>query len=208
MVCTAQTLVPLTIVCSYSRSAPQTGRLSCFQVLFLSKWAAVSVEETQKGWVRDPISSGGWASSAPPLKGNMERSTGISWGSRWAILCCSPTAKQPWGLQSATAGLAHTVYFERTLNPAQPPRCLYSHFSCFWSITRTPFSPKLRLLPTTLQKTTLSLPSASLGANVVVDVTFSSANIYPDERAGRISVLLCLYFFPPSTTVTSQIVPR
>lgn len=123
------------------------------------------------------------------------------------MLCCSPTAKQPWGLQSATAGLAHTVYFERTLNPAQPSRCLYSHFSYF-SLTWTPFLPKLRLLPTTLQKTTLSLPSASLVANAVVDVTFSSANISPDECTGRISVLLCLYFLPPSTTVTSQIVPR
>lgn len=58
------------------------------------------------------------------LKGCMERSAGISWGSCWAILCRSPMTKQPWGLQAVTAGLGCSVYSERTLNPAQPPRPL------------------------------------------------------------------------------------
>lgn len=49
-----------TAFCCGFKPAPQTGRRPCFQVvLFLPEWAAVSVEETQKGWVRDPISSGG-----------------------------------------------------------------------------------------------------------------------------------------------------
>lgn len=32
--------------------------------------------------------------------------------------------KQPWGLQAVTAGLGRSVYSERTLNPAPPPRSL------------------------------------------------------------------------------------
>ena len=42
-----------------------------------------------------------------PLKGSMERSTGISWGSHWAILRRGPVVKQPRALESAAAvGLA------------------------------------------------------------------------------------------------------
>lgn len=66
----------------------------------------MSVEETHKGWVRDPISSGGRVERCSPLKGSMERSTGISWGSHCSILCCCPMAKQPGALQSAAVSLS------------------------------------------------------------------------------------------------------
>lgn len=95
---------------------------------------------------------------------------------------------------------------------------LFSPLSSFWSLSLTAFPPKLQLcdkhhsplLSITLQKKTppVSLLFASLCVTVVVDVTLSSANIYPDESAGRISALLCLYFLPRSTMVTSQTVPR
>lgn len=95
---------------------------------------------------------------------------------------------------------------------------LFSPLSSFWSLSLTAFPPKLQLcdkhhsplLSITLQKkkTPVSLLFASLCVTVVVDVTLSSANIYPDESAGRISALLCLYFLPRSTMVTSQTVPR
>lgn len=44
-------------------------------------------------------------------------------------------------------------------------------------------------------------------ATVNVDETLSPANIYPDESAGRTRALLCLYFLPRHTMVTSQTVP-
>lgn len=95
---------------------------------------------------------------------------------------------------------------------------LFSPLSSFWSLSLTAFPPKLQLcdkhhsplLSITLQKkkNPVSLLFASLCVTAVVDVTLSSANIYPDESAGRISALLCLYFLPRSTMVTSQTVPR
>lgn len=142
---------------------------------FLPEWAAVSVEEAQKGWVRDLISSGGRRDSAPLWNGCTERSAGISWGSCWAILCCSPVIKQPCGLQAATARLDRTVYFERTLNPAQLLRCL-----CF---------PLCLIL--TLQHLITTLPTGA-SAKLAIWVHMSDVTLNPDESAGRISALLCL----------------
>lgn len=147
-------VLPLNILCCCFKSAPQTERQPCFQVvIFPAEWAAVSVEETQKGWVRDPISSGGRRGNAPLWKGCMERSAGIPWGSCWAALCRSAMTKQPRGLQAVTAGLGCNVYSERTLNPALPPRLLcfpstsdsdslhhHSHPSCRKQLQHSPFA--------------------------------------------------------------------
>lgn len=61
-----------------------------------------------------------------PLNANVERSTGISWGScraaeRGHTACCCCRAAT---VAAAAAGSACTVYFGRTLNPAQPSRSL------------------------------------------------------------------------------------
>lgn len=128
-----------------------------------------------------------------PLKGTMERSTRISWGSCCTILRCSPMTKQPWGLLSA-AGLACTVYFGRTFNPAQPSSL--SAYVC----------PSSSYLPP---------PSFQLSiSHHVFPLPLADSNGYecgPQlcERLPREDFcVLCLYFLPLTTVDTSQTVPR
>lgn len=147
-------VLPLNILCRYFKSAPQTGRQPCFQVVIFPPrmsrrvcWGNPKGLSQRSHLFRRP------ARQCSPLKGCMERSAGISWGSCWAILCCSPMTKQPWGLQAVTAGLGCNVYSERTLNSAQPPRSLcfpstshsdslhhHSYQSCRKQLQHSPFA--------------------------------------------------------------------
>lgn len=123
----------------------------------------------------------------------------------WVSLCCllSEDFQPCTAIKISVCSLFLSVCVPLFLSPSFQLLITYAILSqgCN-SVTNITNTPSLS------QIITISLPFASLCANMVVDVTLTSTHIYPDESTGRISAMLCLYFLPRSTMDTSQTVPR
>lgn len=124
----------------------------------------VSVEETQKGWVRDPISSGGKASSARLWKAAWKDQRASPEGATGPY--CAAAAAAPWPNSPGACSLlllaCSAVYFGRTFNPVQPSKIsAFSLFVCqrlslFSPLNHVLFSPKAA---TMWQKSFTNFPS-------------------------------------------------
>lgn len=124
-----------------------------------------------------------WQSSR--LKGSMERSAGISWGSHRNALRCSPFGQNSPGACCLLLSQAGLFTLGRTFNPAQP-WSLTTHvcFNCsylfpwlpsFWS-QFPPFAPKIQFA---------FIPSQ---CSHRINVTLGSV-----QNTGRIPLSCCVY---------------
>lgn len=85
-----------------------------------------------------------------PLKGNMERSTGISLGSHWAILCCSQHGQTALGPVVCCCWVSLLCLLWEDFKPCAAIKIsvfiyLFSPLSSFWAVNWTAFPLKLQL---------------------------------------------------------------
>lgn len=129
-----------------------------------------------------------WRSSR--LKGSMERSAGISWGSHCNALCSSPFGQNSSGAWCMLPGQAGLFTLGRTFNPAQP-WSLTAHvcFNCSYLFPSLPsFWSQLPPFAQTIDPVRLH-PFPTFSQNKC------DPQLCQEEREDS-SLLLCLYSLP------------